>query len=228
MKAWLFVGAMGLAAFAGEVRAGETRKDSGIDRWVEQASRRRDMATFSPGSLYASSGLFGDLGRDLRAFQVDDMVTVVVSERASALARGTSATSRASSAKASVGALGGATKVPGRLSDLARLSGEQKLQGDGETSRESSLTTTITARVAAVLPNGYLVLDGAKEVVVNAERQLVEIRGVARWNDIGPGNQVRSDRLAELEVRVQGKGIVGDAIRRPNFLYRLLLGVLPF
>jgi hypothetical protein len=27
---------------------------------------------------------------------------------------------------------------------------------------------------------------------------------------------------------VNGKGVVGDAIRRPFFLYRLLLGILPF
>jgi len=31
-----------------------------------------------------------------------------------------------------------------------------------------------------------------------------------------------------MELRINGKGVVGDAIRRPNFLYRLLLGLLPF
>jgi flagellar L-ring protein precursor FlgH len=31
-----------------------------------------------------------------------------------------------------------------------------------------------------------------------------------------------------MEIRVNGKGVVGDAIRRPFFLYRLLLGILPF
>jgi len=207
---------------------GETQREGGLDRWVEDASHRRDTAAFSPGSLYTPSGVLGGLGRDLRALQVDDMVTIVVFERASALVRGSTAANRASSAKASIGALAGATRVPGRLSDLTRLSGEQSLQGDGETSRETSLSTTITARVTAVLPNGYLVLAGSKEVVVNSERQLVEIRGVARWNDVGPGNQLRSDRMAELSVRVQGRGVVSDAVRRPNFLYRLLLGILPF
>jgi flagellar L-ring protein precursor FlgH len=34
--------------------------------------------------------------------------------------------------------------------------------------------------------------------------------------------------VADLEVKLDGKGVVKDAIRRPNFLYRLLLGVLPF
>ena len=35
-------------------------------------------------------------------------------------------------------------------------------------------------------------------------------------------------RLAQLELRINGKGVVNDAIRRPNFLYRFLLGLLPF
>jgi flagellar L-ring protein precursor FlgH len=49
-----------------------------------------------------------------------------------------------------------------------------------------------------------------------------------RPTDLLSDNTVRSDRLAQLEVRVNGKGVVGDAIRRPNFLYRILLGLLPF
>jgi flagellar L-ring protein precursor FlgH len=39
---------------------------------------------------------------------------------------------------------------------------------------------------------------------------------------------VQSDRLAQLEVHIDGKGVVGDAIKRPFILYRLLLGILPF
>jgi flagellar L-ring protein precursor FlgH len=39
---------------------------------------------------------------------------------------------------------------------------------------------------------------------------------------------VRSDRISNLEVRINGKGVVGDAVRRPFFLYRLILGLLPF
>jgi len=31
-----------------------------------------------------------------------------------------------------------------------------------------------------------------------------------------------------MEIRVNGKGVVSDAVRRPNILYRLLLGLLPF
>ncbi len=111
---------------------------------------------------------------------------------------------------------------------MAQLGGESKLDGAGETSRESSLSTTVSAYVKQVMPNGNLVLEGTKDVMVNSERQRVIVRGMARWIDISPSNRIASDRLAALEIQIQGKGVVQDAIRRPNILYRILLGILPF
>ena len=58
--------------------------------------------------------------------------------------------------------------------------------------------------------------------------RLITVRGIVRPADIASDNTVRSDRLGQLEVHVNGKGVVGDAIKRPFFLYRLLLGLLPF
>jgi flagellar L-ring protein precursor FlgH len=90
------------------------------------------------------------------------------------------------------------------------------------------LTTTLTAEVIAVLPNGNLVLQGQKEILVNSEKQIVTVRGIARPNDLSAVNSIASSQLARLEVHVSGKGVVEDAVRRPNILYRLLLGLLPF
>jgi flagellar L-ring protein FlgH len=82
--------------------------------------------------------------------------------------------------------------------------------------------------VTHVLPNGYLVLEGAKDVMVNSEHQLVTVRGVVRPVDLSPGNTIRSDQIAQMEIKINGKGVVNDAIRRPFILYRILLGLLPF
>ncbi len=46
--------------------------------------------------------------------------------------------------------------------------------------------------------------------------------------DLSPGNVITSSQLAQMEIRINGKGVVSDAIRRPNFLYRFILGLLPF
>jgi flagellar L-ring protein precursor FlgH len=69
---------------------------------------------------------------------------------------------------------------------------------------------------------------GMKRIAVNSESQTVLVKGICRPQDLGQTNQIRSDRLAFLEVQVNGKGVVGDAIRRPFILYRILEGLLPF
>lgn len=182
----------------------------------------------SPGSLFEEAGRFADLARDQRASRVGDLVTIVVSDRASAVSRGATSANRKSDVNASITALGGPTRAAGPLSGLAQMGSESKLDGAGETSRESSLTTTLSAYVKQVMPNGNLLLEGSKDVMVNSERQKVIVRGLIRWNDLSPSNRVASDRLAALEIQIQGKGVVQDAIRRPNILYRILLGILPF
>ena len=90
------------------------------------------------------------------------------------------------------------------------------------------MTTTLTARVTRVLPNGGLVVEATKDIQINSEKQTITVRGVVRPADIDPTNSILSNRLADLEVRVNGKGVVADAIRRPFILYRILLGLLPF
>jgi flagellar L-ring protein precursor FlgH len=102
------------------------------------------------------------------------------------------------------------------------------LNGQGTTSRSTTLTTTLTARVTHVLPGGALVIEASKDVQINSERQTITVRGVVRPADIDATNSVQSNRVGQLEVHVNGKGVVADAVRRPFFLYRLLLGLLPF
>ncbi len=201
-----------------------------IDDYLSKIQGRGAIDTLktSPGSLYTSVGRLSDGARDLRASQVLDLVTVVVSDRASAVSKGSTNTDRKSSAKASVNSIAGPVKAGGILSNLANLSGETQLQGQGATTRESTLTTTLTAEVTDVLPNGNLVVRGQKEIVVNSEHQVVTVRGIIRPEDLSPVNSIPSDRLAMLEVRVNGKGVVEDAVKRPFILYRLLLGLLPF
>ena len=71
-------------------------------------------------------------------------------------------------------------------------------------------------------------VQGEKLVYVNSEHQSVTVRGIVRPADLTSGNQILSDRLADLEVRINGRGVVADSVRRPFILYRILLGLLPF
>jgi len=200
-----------------------------LDRYVSDAeARSAEAAAASPGSIWQPGSRLADAARDVRASQIDDLLTIVVAEQASALTSGTTKTQRTSSANNSITALAGPTKATGALANLAGLSGDTQLSGQGTTSRVTTLSTTLTARVVHVLPNGALVVEASKDVQINSERQTITVRGVVRPSDIDTTNSVRSNRLGQMEVRVNGKGVVNDAIRRPFFLYRILLGLLPF
>lgn len=182
----------------------------------------------SPGSLFTPSGSLADSIRDLRASQLNDIVTIVVNENASAVASGVTNTSRKSSANNSVAALAGITRATGPLANLANITNAQQIQGQGQTSRTITLSTTISARVVDVTANGTLIVEGTKDIAVNSEKQTIVVRGYVRPADLTPANTVQSNQVADLSVHVNGKGVVGDAIKRPFFLYRLLLGLLPF
>jgi flagellar L-ring protein precursor FlgH len=200
-----------------------------LDQYVQQVNQRsHQSSTASPGSLYTASGRLADGFRDVRASQLYDLVTIVVNESSSAVSTGTTKTTRASSVVANVasGLLPkGSVKA---LSNLATTSNNQQLQGQGTTTRGTTLTTTVTAEVIAVLPNGNLVVQGQKAILVNSEKQIITLRGIVRPDDLSPLNSVSATRVARMEILVNGKGVVNDAIKRPFILYRLLLGLLPF
>jgi flagellar L-ring protein precursor FlgH len=204
---------------------------SALDKYIQEALKNGSSnapAEASPGSLWTPASRLTDVGSDVRAFQVNDLVTIVVNEQASAVATGATQTSRVSSVNASVTALAGIKSATGALANLATSANNIALNGSGTTSQGTQLTTTLSARVTHVLPNGYLVLEGTKNVQVNSEHQEVTVRGIIRPVDLIPGNIVSSSQLAQMEIRINGKGVVTDAIRRPNLLYRIILGILPF
>ena len=200
-----------------------------LDRYIQEAmSRPKSQALQpSPGSLWSPASRLTALASDVRAGQVDDMITIVVAENASAVVQGTTKTQRQSSVNSSITAAGGTPKATGALQNLAGATTQTQLDGEGTTSRSTQLTTALSARVSQVLPNGYLVIEGSKEVGVNSEHQTVTVRGIIRPVDL-IANTIQSDQIAQLELKIDGKGVVNDVTRRPNILYRVLLGLLPF
>jgi len=224
-----------IGLLAGSPAAAKKKKDpaaiavSPLDRYVSDAkARSADTAASTPGSIWLAGSRLADAARDVRASQVDDVLTIVVAEQASAVTTGVTRTQRSTSLAASVNSAAGVTNPTGALANLAGTSGNSQINGQGTTSRVTTLSTTLTARVLCVLPNGALVVEASKDIQINSERQTITVRGVIRPADIDATNSVQSTRLGELEVRVNGKGVVGDAIRRPFILYRLIMGILPF
>jgi len=218
------------AIFAAHKKPAANPQESLLDQYlkVAEAHQPPEANPSLPGAIWSPTAHLDEAGRDLRATQVNDVVTILVTENVNAVASGASTTERQSSANASINSLAGIKSPAGALVNMLGASGDQKLNGVGTTSRASTLTATLTARVARVLPGGLLLVEGEKNIQVNAERQQITVRGIIRPADLSTANTVFSTQVADMEIRVNGQGIVSDAVRRPNFFYRLLLGLLPF
>jgi flagellar L-ring protein precursor FlgH len=206
------------------------QQESALDQTLQQiaATQGTERQAVQPGSLWTPTSLFSDLTADLRARRVGDIVTILVQEKASAVSTGTVKTQRNSNVQASVTAAGGITRASGPLANLAKAATSTALDGQGTTTRDTTLIATISAVVTQVLPNGSLVIQGVKNVKINSENQVLGLRGIVRPVDLSTANTVSSDRIAQMELQVNGKGVVADSVRRPFILYRLILGLLPF
>ena len=203
---------------------------SPLDQTLAQiaAAEGTERQAAQPGSVWTPTALFSDLSADLRARRVGDIVTILVQERASAVSSGTVKTQRNSSLQSNIAAAGGITRALGPLANLAKVGTNSALDGQGATTRDTTLTATISAVVTQVLPNGNLVIQGTKNVKINSENQVLSLRGIVRAVDLTTANAVPSDRVAQMDLQVNGKGVVADSVRRPFILYRLIMGILPF
>ena len=203
---------------------------SALDKYIREAlaTTTSPEAAHPSGSIWSPNAIYSNLGMDLKATRINDLVTILVSENTSAVATGDVKTARTSSAQSAITAAAGIQRAAGPLANLLNTNSATALQGQGSTDRGAVVTTTLSARVVHVLPNGYLVVEGVKRVQVSSENQIITVRGVIRPVDLDTTNSITSTRVAQMEIQVNGKGVINDSIHRPNFLYRLLLGLLPF
>ena len=187
-------------------------------RYLAQA-RATAEATPNPGNLWMAG-----LSDDLRARRLNDLVTVRVIELVTAQGSADSALDKESSASASVTNLFGIeARLPAWLdpTSLASAGANSTFSGSGSTGRSGSLTAVLTARVAEVLPNGDLALEGVREIDINGDRQIIVLTGVVRAVDIGPGNVVPSTAIGQMRIRYFGRGLIKDNLQ-PGLLVRIL------
>jgi flagellar L-ring protein precursor FlgH len=157
-----------------------------------------------------------DLMMDVRARHVNDLVTIRVVESLAA----------AGSADANVTKNGKVdivfpSPISKPLSKIAPSEVDTKFAGAGGTTRTSTMTAVITARVTDVLPNGDLVVEGVRQIEVNADRQVVVLTGVVRQADLGLDNTASSASIGQLRIQCIGQGLVKDNMT-PGWLIRAL------
>ena len=199
---------------------------------LEQYLRRMNEAPLAPasvttGSLWIDSGRLSNLSSDYKARQVGDLITITVVQNITATNAGSVSSQRNMSASSGISALPGQLKTTG-VANLFSPASAYSLSGKGQAATSSSLTTSLAGRVVAVLPGGALVIEAERKLTMNNERQTVLLRGMVRPGDIGPGDTVASNAIANLELELRGKGVISEGNRPPNVILRAILRVLNF
>jgi len=146
------------------------------------------------------------LYRDKKAFKVGDVLTVRVVESASASHQvGSDARKKASS-----GVSWGSRRSQGVPFQDFQISGDESVKGGGRSMRKGNLTGWLTVRVSEVLPNGNLVINGNRVIIVNDEKQIMEITGIVRQDDVSSENTVLSTHIADAQIKYSGKGGISE------------------
>lgn len=208
--------------------------------WIAPSPVTRGEPRPSP---YQSTSLWTDTTpltsgfQDVRARNLGDLVTVLVLESSVASREASTNVSRNSSVDAEVTAFLGAEVDDYGLPNLYGQKGGfdpkigastgNSFTGAGSTTRKDELRTRVTARVVNVLDDGNLVIEGRRQVQVNAETQYLFVRGIVRTQDIKPDNTITSVALADAQIIYGGKGVIGDQ-QQPGWGYQALNKVWPF
>ena len=200
------------------------------DQLSDYIARARAMTTTArvTGSLWTQQSPYLDMGGDYKARNVNDVIVVEIVEQTTAAQDGAVKSQRTFSASSSINALLGVPGANNALQNIFSPNSSRALNGQAQTSSDSSLTTSLSGRVVEVLPNGFLVIEAERQVEMNNQHQTLIIRGVVRPGDISSTNSILSTSIANMEIVLKGRGVISDGVSPPNRLIRAILWIVGF
>ena len=176
------------------------------------------------GAIYQAAA-YRPLFEDHRARLPGDTLTVQIVEKVSASQKSTSSIDKSGQLTGGITALPGiAANSFGRAS--VGGSGSNAFGGKGATESSNDFSGTITVIVTGVLANGHLLIQGEKQIGVNANVDVLRFSGQVDPRAIQTGNSVPSAQVANVRVEHRSRGQQADA-QVMGLLGRFFLNVLP-
>jgi len=157
------------------------------------------------------SGLFDDH----RAKYAGDSLTIIVLESVSSTQKNDNQLNNSS--RVSVGP---GTGYAGFLSSQTAFPSESNFKANGEQTSVGELKTEVTVKVKEVQANGELIVYGNKITNINGEKQIIEISGVVRPENIMEGNKVYSSYLADSRINYTQEGEIKN-VSEPGLISKL-------
>jgi flagellar L-ring protein precursor FlgH len=227
----LALGLLAAALLAGCSQHRDLDFSSNSPRYIVPPQRISGSTASENGSLWTDGSRVGQV-YDFRARDINDLVTIRIVESTIATNTAKVSTERDDSGKRGLTSLLGLQDrlLPHSVTDSASAidaSTKEQFDSTGSNTRSETITSTLTARVVDRLPNGNLVIQANREVIVNHERQNMVLIGTIRPVDIDEANSVASTKIADLQIRYSGSGVLTENTRR-GWFSRFINYVWPF
>jgi flagellar L-ring protein precursor FlgH len=163
---------------------------------------------------------------DTTARNVGDVLTIVISEQQSIKNQEKSQLAKQASIDAS---LTNWTIFESLFNKLPAVAGSstRDMTGNAKYDKEGSLETRISVLVIDVMPNGNMLVEGRRRIVMDKETKSIRLTGIVRPYDISPLNTVLSENVANAAIAYEGQGPLTAATSR-GWLSEMLDFVWPF
>jgi flagellar L-ring protein precursor FlgH len=185
-----------------------------VNKFIAVVGVVLSMMTTPVSSQQADAPLLRrSLFADRKAHSVGDMLTVVVTEVASASA---TARTRADKEERVFGEINQPNEAPWNID----LGFGNEFDGGGQIQRSGKLLAKLAVIVEDVDQHGNLSIVGEQQIRVNNEQQRIALSGVVRPEDIGPDNTIASWRIANARIDFKGEGVLARK-QSPGLLTKL-------
>ncbi|MDY0116099.1 MAG: flagellar basal body L-ring protein FlgH [Sulfurimonadaceae bacterium] len=201
----------------------------------EMPAKENDHDFVSAGSIFGQGD--SPLFSDHKAMHVNDIVTVVISETAKSSNSGSKKLSESDTSSLGGGAFTSGGTNGAIDSHIARLNGianigftsgsSSNFQGQGSATKDASFATTVSARIVKVLQNGNYFISGKREILVDDEKQIIQISGVIRPYDIDQHNKINSVQMSEAKILYKTEGEIERATKQ-GWGTKIIKAVWPF
>ncbi|MCF4152435.1 flagellar basal body L-ring protein FlgH [Dethiosulfovibrio sp. F2B] len=175
----------------------------------------------APISCVSGQSLWQDgtnyIGDD-RPSRVGDIVMVEVDERSDTEDEAKTETTKEGGANVSEG-----TGILDFIKGLS-LTSSTTSTGDGSSERSYRTRAKVTCVVTEVLPNGNLIIEGTRDLQTHGETLKMRFRGAIRPQDVDGDNTISSERVANVDLIVDGKGTL-TRLQKPGMLTQILQAI---
>lgn len=184
------------------------------------------LSCASAQSLWNAARPLPSLTSDTIARQVGDLLTVVISERQVIKNKEQTSLSKDGGLNATLSSF---DVLPNAFNTLPGMTAEhgREFGASGQYDKEGTFQSRMSVVVIDVQPNGNLIVEGRREVVMDKETKTMRITGVIRPFDVSGFNTIMSENIANASIVYEGNGMLSRSTNK-GWLSELVDYVWPF